>query len=154
MQQIRCEMDQDLEEMVASARTMVDWKHYVKTYPWVCLGTAAALGFLIVPKRSRAIHPDLATLTELAKTGHLVVEPAPAATHGLVDALLATVASIAVRKGPNCWGKVPQDYWEERQMHHPSRRWIPMALRIAHPAGLIMFRGHPGKSRHDSNCTS
>ena len=107
MQQLRCEIDGDMEDMAASARSMVDWKHYVKTYPWVCLGAAAALGFLIVPKRSTAIRPDLATLTELAKTGHLVVKPAPAATRGLVDALLATVASIAVRKataylGPKC----------------------------------------------------
>ena len=63
MQGIRCEIDQDLEDVSASARSMVDWKHYVKTYPWVCLGTAAALGFLIVPKRSAAMqrrlgHPD------------------------------------------------------------------------------------------------
>jgi hypothetical protein len=105
MQQIRCEMDQDLEQMVATARSMVDWKHYVKTYPWVCLGTAAALGFLIVPKRSTVVHPDLATRTELARTGHLAAEPAPAATRGLVDALLATVASIAVRKGIELLGQ-------------------------------------------------
>ena len=98
MQQLRCEIDGDVEDMAASARNVVDWKHYVKTYPWVCLGTAAALGFLIVPKRSAALHPDLASLTELEKTGHLAAAPAPTATRGLVDALLATVASIAARK--------------------------------------------------------
>jgi hypothetical protein len=98
MQQLRCEIDGDMEDMAASARTMVDWKHYVKTYPWVCLGAAVALGFLIVPKRSRVIRPDLATLTELARTGHLVGKPASAATHGLIDALLATVANIAVQR--------------------------------------------------------
>jgi ElaB/YqjD/DUF883 family membrane-anchored ribosome-binding protein len=53
MQQIRCDIDGDMENMAASARTLVDWKHYVKTYPWVCLGAAVALGFLIVPKRSK-----------------------------------------------------------------------------------------------------
>jgi hypothetical protein len=98
MQQLRCEIDGDMEDMAASARTMVDWKHYVKTYPWVCLGAAVALGFLIVPKRSRVIRPDLATLTEPARTGHLVGKPASAATHGLIDALLATVANIAVQR--------------------------------------------------------
>ena len=98
MQQLRREIDGDMEDMAASARSMVDWKHYVKTYPWVCLGAAVALGFLIVPKRSRVIRPDLATLTEPARTGHLVGKPAPAATHGLIDALLATVANIAVQK--------------------------------------------------------
>jgi hypothetical protein len=98
MQQLRCEIDGDMEDMAASARSMVDWKHYVKTYPWVCLGAAVALGFLIVPKRSRVIRPDLATLTEPARTGHLVGKPASAATHGLIDALLATVANIAVQR--------------------------------------------------------
>jgi hypothetical protein len=98
MQQLRCEIDGDMEDMAASARTMVDWKHYVKTYPWVCLGAAVALGFLIVPKRSRVIRPDLATLTEPARTGHLVGKSASAATHGLIDALLATVANIAVQR--------------------------------------------------------
>ena len=97
MQGIRCEIDQDLEDVSASARSMVDWKHYVKTYPWVCLGAAVAVGFLIVPKRSREIRPDVATLTEMARTGHLVVKPAPAVANGLIDALLAAVANIAVR---------------------------------------------------------
>ena len=41
MQGMRCDIDQDLEDVSASARSMVDWKHYVKTYPWVCLGAVA-----------------------------------------------------------------------------------------------------------------
>ena len=126
MQQLRCEIDGDMENMATSARTMVDWKHYVKTYPWVCLGAAATLGFLIVPKRSRAIRPDLATLTELAKTGHLAVEPAPATKHSLIDALLATVTSIAVGKA---------------------------TAYLSQTAGTLLgTTGHPGKSGHDSPC--
>lgn len=96
MQQLRYEIDGDVEDMAASARTKVDWRHYVKTYPWMCLGAVVALGFLIVPKRSGETRADLATLTEQTRTGHLVVKPAPAATHGLIDTLLATVANIAV----------------------------------------------------------
>jgi hypothetical protein len=127
MQQLRCDIDGDVEDMAASARTMVDWKHYVKTYPWVCLGAAVALGFLIVPKRSSAIRPDLATLTELARTGHLVVKPAPAATHGLIDALLATAANIAVRKA---------------------------TAYVGQSAGrLLGITGQRETSHHDSNCT-
>jgi hypothetical protein len=99
MQKIRCEIDHDLEDVSASAHRMVDWKHYVRTYPWVCLGTAAALGFLIVPKRSTTKYAGPATLTKLARTGHQVVEPPPSAPRGMVETLLATVASMAVRKG-------------------------------------------------------
>ena len=127
MQQLRCEIDGDMEDVSASARTMVDWKHYVKTHPWVCLGAVAALGFLIVPKRSRAIRPDLGTLTDLAKTGHPIVKPASAAARGLVDALVATVVSIAVREATAYLGQ---------------------------SAGkLLGITGKREASRHDSNCT-
>jgi hypothetical protein len=127
MRQLRCEIDEDMKDIAASARTMIDWKHYVKTHPWVCLGAAVALGFLIVPKRSREMRPDLATLTELAKTGHLVVKPAPAAAHGLTDVLLAAVANIAVRTATAYLGRSA--------------------------GSLLEITGHRGTSRHDSHCT-
>ena len=66
MQGVRRDIDQDLKDVSASARGMIDWKHYVKAYPWVCVGAAAALGFLIVPKRSAATNADLPTPAEPA----------------------------------------------------------------------------------------
>ena len=98
MQGIRCEIDQDLEDVSASAHRILDWKHYVRTYPWACLGAVAALGFLVVPKRSTTRCADLATLAKLARTGHPVLEPPPSAPRGMVKTLLATVASMAVHR--------------------------------------------------------
>jgi hypothetical protein len=128
MQGIRCEIDQDLEDVSASARSLVDWKHYVKAYPWVCLGTAAVLGFLIVPKRSTAVNADPATPTEPAKTAHPVVNSARAAARGLGNALVATVVSIVVREA---------------------------TAYLAQSVGrLLEETRHPGTNHHDSNCTS
>ncbi|MHB8972871.1 MAG: hypothetical protein ACYC3X_17755 [Pirellulaceae bacterium] len=105
MQQIRCDIDRDVEDMVDSARSLIDWKHYVRTYPWMCLGTAVAVGFLLAPKRSAVRRPDLTTLAELARPGHLVAKPAPSALHGLIDAVLATATNIVVRKATTCVGQ-------------------------------------------------
>ena len=128
MQGMRCDIDQDLEDVSARARSMVDWKHYVKTYPWVCLGATAALGFLIVPKRSTASNADGAAPTEPAKTGHRVVNSARAAACVLVDALVATVVSIAVREATDYLGR---------------------------SAGRLLGTiGHPRTSHHDSKSTS
>jgi len=104
MQGIRCEIDQGMQDVSASAHSMVDWKHYVKTYPWVCLGTAAALGFMIVPKRSTTTA-ELTTPADLAKNGHPVASSAPAAARGVVDALVATVVSIAVHEAISYFGQ-------------------------------------------------
>jgi hypothetical protein len=98
MRGIRRDIDRDLEDVSASAHSMVDWKHYVKTYPWACLATAAVLGFLLVPKRSAATNADAATPSEPVKNGHPVAVSAPTATRGLVDAIVAAAVSVSVRE--------------------------------------------------------
>ncbi len=55
--------------MVESACGMVGWKHYVKTDPRLRLGTTVALGALIVPQRTTALRPNLATLEKLLLLG-------------------------------------------------------------------------------------
>ena len=127
MQGIRCDIDQGLEDVSASARNMVDWKHYVQAYPWLCLGTAAALGFLLVPKRSTAPHVDLTTPPEPARTGHLAVNSVRSAARGLVDALVATLVGIAVREATAYVGQ--------------------------NAGRLLGTTRPPGTNHHDPNCT-
>ena len=116
MQGIRGEIDQNLRDVSASARSMVDWKHYVKAHPWACLGTAAALGFLVAPKRSTAMNADLAAPNGPAKTGHPLATAAPTAAHRFVDAIVVAAVSIAAREtiaflGRNV-GSLLGMYWE------------------------------------------
>ena len=102
MQGIRCDIDQDLEDVSASAQSLVDWRHYVTTYPWVCVGAAAAIGFLIVPKRSAATNSDLPAPTEPASTSQPVAAVAPVAApsvaRGVFDALVGAVVGVVVRE--------------------------------------------------------
>ncbi len=124
MQGIRCDIDQGLEDVSANARNMVDWKHYVKTYPWVCLGTAAVLGFLIVPKRTRVTKGDLPSPTKAAQTSPSVVHSASGVTRGLVDALVAAVVGLAVREAST--------------------------FLVQRAGSLLETQGHPRMQPHDS----
>lgn len=76
MRQVRRELGEDVQEIVENARILADWKHYVRTYPLVCMGVALAAGYFIVPSRPNLIRPDAKTLAEWAKGQKLVVEPA------------------------------------------------------------------------------
>lgn len=51
MAQIRRELHEDMQGMVAGAEAATDWRYYVRLYPWAALGAACAIGYLIVPKR-------------------------------------------------------------------------------------------------------
>ena len=51
MEEVRCDLDQDVQEIVEGARDLRDWRSYVRTYPWVCVGAALAVGYLLVPRR-------------------------------------------------------------------------------------------------------
>ncbi|HEX5104768.1 MAG TPA: hypothetical protein VFV87_13195 [Pirellulaceae bacterium] len=74
MQQVRVELREDMQVMVQSARELTDWTYYVRTYPWACMGAAAAIGFLIVPPRTPVIRPDPKDLLELVKDQKVTVK--------------------------------------------------------------------------------
>jgi len=74
MREVRAELREDVKELVGSAKELTDWGSYVRAYPWLCVGAAAALGFMIVPSRSVVVKPDAEGLIELAKRHKLVVK--------------------------------------------------------------------------------
>lgn len=55
MAQIRRELHEDVQEVVRSAEAATDWRRFVRSYPWVFIGAAAGLGFLVVPPRRRSM---------------------------------------------------------------------------------------------------
>jgi len=57
MRQVRRELNEEVQEIVEQARDLADWRHYVRRYPWICLGGAAALGYLLVPARVVVVRP-------------------------------------------------------------------------------------------------
>jgi len=71
----------------------------------------------------------------------------------VVDALLATVASSAVRKAIDLLGQSAAKLLGLAPMRHPTRRRLPTALRIAHVAGLISAVWSSREKKYDSNCT-
>lgn len=98
MERVRCEMGDDVQQIVDSAKTMTDWRHYVENYPWVCIGAATALGYMLVPSRVRMVHPDAKALLELAKRDKIVVKASPQSrTSGLGGMLMGMVAKAALR---------------------------------------------------------
>lgn len=99
MSRIRQNLDDDLEQVEKSARTLMNWQYYTDNYPWVCLGVAAALGYIAVPRKLEIQAPDPKTLEKLAKKRHLVVEQRPKAEAkgGLVGAAFSFMSGLVLK---------------------------------------------------------
>jgi hypothetical protein len=99
MTRIRCNLNEGVDGIVENAKVMSDWRFYVRSYPWACVGAAVALGYLIVPARLEIMRPDPETLAELAKQNRLLVKPEaePQKRGGLTGAFLSLLAGAAMR---------------------------------------------------------
>ncbi len=96
---IRHKLDDDVTHVKQSAKTLSNWKYYVKKYPWVCLGAAAAVGYLVVPRKLQIQTPDAKTLEKLARKNRLVVEnkPKAQAQSGAIGAAFTFLSGLALR---------------------------------------------------------
>ena len=101
MAQVRRELNREANGIVDNARTISDWRHYVRRYPWATLAGAAAVGFLAVPRRIETVHPDPDTLAQLAREDRLVVTPRAEAhpRKGFSGSLLTFLSSMVLRGG-------------------------------------------------------
>ena len=66
MRTIRRELGQDVEDLVEHAEQLMDWRYYVRRYPWASLGVAALVGYFVVPQRVVTLPTDERTLAKLA----------------------------------------------------------------------------------------
>jgi hypothetical protein len=105
MAQIRHELHQEVQEAVKGAQSLTDWRSQVRNHPWLALGAAAAVGYLVVPKR-RSETPAIASVRPPA---YGLVAAAPVAPvsqpRGSSWSVLGTafnlLAPVAVRAAQN-----------------------------------------------------
>jgi hypothetical protein len=106
MAQIRHEMHGEVLVAVKGARSLTDWRSLARSYPWLTLGVAAAIGYLVVPRR-RSETPTIVAVNARAPELASLVEPQKESekTRGRGWSIMGTVfsllAPIAVRAAQN-----------------------------------------------------
>jgi hypothetical protein len=107
MAQVRRDLHQEAQEVVRGAQSMTDWKSLVKGHPWLSLGIAATVGYLIVPTR-RSVTPTIVTLpASVPAVQTLAGAPASTSTKSkrtgwnVLGTAFSLVAPIAVRAAQN-----------------------------------------------------
>lgn len=104
MRGIRRNIRADVKKVVANTTQMLDWKSYVKSFPWASLAIAATVGYLLVPRRMQVIAYDKTTLENYLKERELTAAPAPPPPppppqKSLTNEVLRFAGTVAFRVG-------------------------------------------------------
>lgn len=67
MEEVRRDIDESVQDTVEGVRELSHWRFYVKAYPWVGLGAAFAVGYLIIRWRPIRSKRDGDSLVEEQK---------------------------------------------------------------------------------------
>ena len=62
---VRTALNDDVRSVAADARTLTDWRHHFREHPLLFSGAAAALGFVLIPRRRR----ETGTVGRISGTG-------------------------------------------------------------------------------------
>ncbi len=97
MEEVRCDLDEDVQGIVECARDMRDWRSYVRTYPWICVVAALGVGYAIVPRRQWASQPNAETIAAFVKQSRLAETPLVTPLGKARGLLLRCVGNLVVQ---------------------------------------------------------
>jgi hypothetical protein len=106
MAQIRHEMHGEVLEAVKGAQSLTDWRSLVRNHPWLTVGVATAVGYLLVPRRRATAPMIVAVNAPTPKLAALVEPQKPSANTGVTSwsvmgTAFSLLAPIAVRAAQN-----------------------------------------------------
>jgi hypothetical protein len=92
MARIRTDLHFGVQQTVEGVRSLTDFTSYIRNAPWLSIGLAVAVGFILVPgrKRSEGREPEIRYLASNE-------EGRPRRRKGLVRTALGLVAPLAIR---------------------------------------------------------
>jgi hypothetical protein len=102
MRKVRTDLNEEVHELVQTARAATDWRQYWRSYPWVGCAAAVAAGYLLVPARRNGSR-DARLFAEAARSAEAVSRPS--GTRRLLAELGGVVLGLAARQGIRFVGK-------------------------------------------------
>jgi hypothetical protein len=101
MARIRHDLHYDVRGAVEGARTLTDLKGYVAAYPWLAVGLATALGYLVVPRKQRPAEPVVVVPPPVERAQPREGDREPARNPGWLRKLAGLALPLAWRVGQN-----------------------------------------------------
>ncbi len=117
MEEVRCDLDEGAREIAESAHDLVEWRHYVKNYPWICVGAACAIGYAIVPQRRVSFGKVNRTLADHSR---LLTKSHASSTSSVRSAVLMFAGNLLWRSALSYATRKANQYFAGQSVTLPS----------------------------------
>lgn len=108
MAQLRRDLTSDVQDVSRgvsdigrNAREMANPLYFIRRFPWASAGVAAAIGYMLVPKKKQVIKPDPEMLAELVRKQQVKLDTSKvtAESQGMLKGLVVMGLTWALRTG-------------------------------------------------------
>ena len=103
MAEIRSQLGREVESLASSAKEKTDWRYYYRQHPWLFVGAAAAVGFLIVPARGPALALGAEALQQLGLSGKSGAKREKSLAEIAAGAVLPVLTKLAINQATAFW---------------------------------------------------
>jgi hypothetical protein len=131
MAELRRELTCDVEDVSRSAREMANPMYYIRHFPWASAAVAAAVGFILVPKKKQVVQPDPEMLAELVRKQQVKVDTVKAGsdTQSMLKGLVVMGLTWAMRTGLQYAGqRFTEAAMKKAQAHEETQPPSPSPL--------------------------
>jgi hypothetical protein len=102
MSELRRELAYDVQDVSRSAKAMASPSFYIRKFPWATLAVAAGMGYMLIPKKKKVVHPDMEALAELVRKNQVNINTSKAEeSQGAMKALAMMAMSWGAKAGMN-----------------------------------------------------
>jgi hypothetical protein len=119
MKELRCDLDEGAQEIAESARDMGEWRSYVKNYPWICMGVACYIGYVIVPRRRLGVSRVNRSLDQLTDHSRQETKSDSPSNSGIRGALLMFAGNLLARTAMSYATRQANQYFAAKSVTSP-----------------------------------
>jgi hypothetical protein len=126
MAEARSHLSREVRSLADSAKAKTDWRYYYRKHPWLFIGAAAVVGYLIVPGAGPAVTLGAEALEKMGLSGKSSTGKREKSLAEIAaSAMLPVLTRFAISQGTAVWQRFKERQQEPSDGPEPRYSFRP-----------------------------
>jgi hypothetical protein len=125
MAEVRGQLSREVRSLAESAKAKTDWRYYYRQHPWLFLGAAAVVGYLIVPGAGPGVTLGAEALDKMGLSGRSAAKREKSLAEIAAGVVLPVLTRFAISQGTTLWQQFKERQQEKADGTEPRYSFRP-----------------------------